>query len=259
MDSQTLPTLSLRHSRLRRWLNRLEYRLLPGLCLRCGLASERELDLCEGCEKDFIGLDHCCHRCAVPLPTPEYRADAVRTVLCGPCLSDPPAFARVLAAYRYEEPLSPLVIRAKTQRNLATLQVLGTLLATSLTRRLADQQLPDVLIPVPLHWRRRLDRGYNQALELARPVALALNIPLQPGLVRRTHYRTQQGLGRDERMRQLRGAFQVKSDVANLRVAVIDDVVTTTGTGRALSKALLAAGAARVEIWCLARTPQGAV
>ncbi|MCK9470074.1 MAG: ComF family protein [Porticoccaceae bacterium] len=252
MAKYPLPPFSTLAPPLRRWLKAAEYQLLPGLCLRCAQPSGRQLDLCPGCESDFAGLGRCCSQCAVPLPL---STVAQPTPLCGNCLVDPPEFSRLIAAYRYEAPLSALVIAAKNHRDLAAAQVLGKLLAAHLIRQLTGQPKPDLLVPVPLHWRRRLVRGYNQALELARPVSRALNIPLQPRLASRVRYLAQQGLGRDERRRQLQGAFKVNSDISNRRIAIIDDVVTTTGTARALSQALLDTGATAVEVWCLARTP----
>ena len=258
MDDHPLPPFSPRYPPLRRWLRAAEYQLLPGLCLRCALPSGRQLDLCPGCESDFAGLGRCCRQCGVPLPSTVRCLSQPSADLCGSCLVDPPAFSRLIAAYRYEEPLSALVITAKNHRDLAAAQVLGRLLAAALIRQLTGQKRPEVLLPVPLHWRRRLARGYNQALELARPVARELDIPLASRLASRTRHLAQQGLGRDERRRQLHRAFRVNGDVSNRHIAIIDDVVTTTGTVRALSRALMDAGAATVEIWCLARTPAGA-
>ncbi len=222
------------------------YHLLPGLCLRCGLPSGRHLDLCPGCEADLAPLGSCCPCCAVPLPAP---------VLCGDCLASPPAFVRALAAYRYQPPLSDLVIALKSRRDLAAGKVLGTLLARHVAQQLGGNGLPDLLVPVPLHWRRRLRRGFNQALELARPVARELSLPLAPALVRRSRHLVQQHKQRHQRRRDLRDAFRVVGEVQGRHIAIIDDVVTTTGTARALSQALVASGAQTVEVWCLARTP----
>ncbi|MEA3299871.1 MAG: ComF family protein [Pseudomonadota bacterium] len=231
---------------LRHPLRTLGFRLLPGLCLCCGLPSGRPLDLCPGCEAALPVLGPGCPRCAIPLPTP---------ALCGECLRQPPAFARVIACHSYGPPVKGLILALKQRRDLAAGRVLGELLAARIAATLPADDRPDLLVPVPLHWRRRLGRGFNQALELARPVAAALGIALAPGLARRIRHLTQEDLGRDARRRQLRGAFRVTRPLAGERIALVDDVVTTTGTARALADALRRAGAGRVEVWCMARTP----
>lgn len=230
---------------LSRLFRDFSYRVLPGLCLCCGLPSNRPLDLCAGCEAALPTIAACCPRCAIPLPA---------TAICGECLVRPPPFTRILACHPYSPPVSGLILALKQHRDLAAGQVLGKLLAQRVRSTLASADYPQRLVPVPLHWRRCLGRGFNQALELARPVSRELGIALTPGAVRRTRAVTQQGLDREARRRQLRGAFAINGEVNGEHVAVIDDVVTTTGTVRALAQALTDAGARRVEIWCLART-----
>lgn len=228
-----------------RLLRHLSYRPFPGLCLCCGLPSNRPLDLCTGCEATLPAIGACCPQCAIPLPA---------TTICGECLVQPPPFTRILVCHPYSQPVSGLILALKQRRDLAAGQVLGRLLAQHVQSTLGSDDYPQRLVPVPLHWRRRLSRGFNQAVELARPVSRELGIPLTPGLARRTHATTQQGRDRDARRRQLRGVFDISRDLSGEHIAVIDDVVTTTGTARALAQALISAGAQRVEIWCLART-----
>ena len=230
----------------RHLLNTFGYRLIPGLCLCCGLASGRELDLCAGCEAALPVLGPACLRCAIPLPTP---------ALCGECLRQPPPFTRVIACHPYAPPVSTLILALKQRRDLAAGRVLGELLTARIAATVPADDRPDLLIPVPLHWRRCFARGFNQARELARPLAAALGIALAPRLARRVQHLTPQHRRRDERHRQLRGAFRICRPLAGERIAIVDDVVTTTGTARALADALIRAGAGPVEVWCIARTP----
>jgi len=159
----------------------------------------------------------------------------------------------VIAPYIYEPPLSHIITRLKHAGDLTAARVLGTLLAQHIMQ--SNIAKPDRLTAMPLHWRRHFSRGFNQSQEIARTVSQATGIPLSSGLVRRIrHTPSQQGAARQQRVRNLRGAFLAKPGCRGLAIAVIDDVVTTTSTARAVAHALKHAGAARVEIWCLART-----
>jgi ComF family protein len=116
--------------------------------------------------------------------------------------------------------------------------------------------LPGALIPVPLHPGRARGRGYNQALEIARAAAAELGVSLQPGLCLRTRAITpQEGLTRPERRRNVRGAFAVRGALPAGHVAILDDVVTTGSTAAEVAKVLRRAGAERIDLWAVARTP----
>lgn len=234
--------------------NRLIANLFPGQCLCCGLPSGRDLDLCASCEGDFQPVTQQCQLCAEPL-----AMDAI----CPRCQQRPPPFSNILVPYLYGPPLDRIITGLKHDGKLSGGRVLGALLAKHVLAKHAlekygeDQQgpLPDCLVAVPLHWRRRLHRGFNQAREIARMVSAQTGIPLANRLVFRvTHTTTQQGQNRGERRKNLRGAFAARACCKGLHIAVIDDVVTTTSTARAISRALMAAGARRVEIWSVART-----
>ena len=118
-------------------------------------------------------------------------------------------------------------------------------------------ELPDLLLSVPLHRRRLRQRGYNQALELARPLAQALHVPLRHDrLQRRRHTGAQTELDAVSRRRNVRGAFAVREGVAlPAHVAILDDVMTTGATLAECARVLRRAGVARVDVWALARAP----
>ncbi|KJS09024.1 MAG: hypothetical protein VR73_03595 [Gammaproteobacteria bacterium BRH_c0] len=227
-------------------LKQFGYRLFPGLCLCCNLPSGRDIDLCQGCEAALPAIGHRCQICALPL---------LHTAICGECLNKPPAFTNIIACYAYQSPVAELILALKNHRNLATGSMLGQLLADRIRATIPRQQYPNLIIPVPLHWRRSLVRGFNQSLELARPVGRELEIAVARNRVKRIQPITQQGRNKDARRRNLRQAFRVVGNVRGLRLAIVDDVVTTTGTTRAMAAVLMAAGASRVDIWCIARTP----
>lgn len=221
------------------------------LCLLCRQGTAGIL--CQGCTAQLSELaigPQQCRQCALPLPA--------NTEYCGECLATPPAFDRVLAPYRYDYPLDFIIGRAKHYHCLRSAAVLSDLLAQHIAHyytALPPREWPTQVTPVPLHWRRQISRGFNQTHTLARTAALAVGLTATPKLLRRTRAtERQQGLSRHKRLANLRGAFSVHS-VQGQRVALVDDVVTTTATTREISKVLRRAGAAEVHIWALARTP----
>ncbi|MGI9257939.1 MAG: ComF family protein [Gammaproteobacteria bacterium] len=112
----------------------------------------------------------------------------------------------------------------------------------------------DAVIPIPLHTRRLRERGYNQALEIARPVAASLRLPLRIAGIRRiVATEPLAELDADSRRRNVAGAFSITRNVEGLRIAIVDDVLTTGATANALAAELLEAGAEHVEAWAVAR------
>jgi ComF family protein len=164
-----------------------------------------------------------------------------------------------VAAFAYAAPVSSLISRFKYEAGLQHGRVLGTLLLEQLQAAYADTPLPQVLVPVPLHPSRLRERGFNQALVLARQLGKALAIPVKAELLRRVRQTpAQQGLVAKARKRNLRGAFCLHEDAVLSRyesVALIDDVVTTMSTVHELARLLVRAseGRLRVHVWCLAR------
>ncbi len=228
--------------------DRLLRLVLPPRCLLCGAPGADGRDLCAGCTADLALNTPCCPRCALPLQTP--------APLCGECLQREPPFTAAWAPFRYGHPLDLLETRFKFGRDLAAGRVLSELLIDR--ARMDAPALPAVLIPVPLHRARLRKRGYNQALELARPLAQALGIALDGDLfVRSKATPPQTGLDANARRRNLRGAFTLAPGAAvPPHVALLDDVMTTGATLREAARVLIRAGVARVDVWALARAPQ---
>lgn len=227
---------------------RLQFALLPPHCLLCGQRSDLCRDLCAACAADLVRNRVCCPRCALPLQMP--------APLCGECLQREPPFVATSAPFIYGQPLDLLMTRFKFGRSLAAGRVLSGLWIGAL--REVSPIKPMLLIPVPLHASRLRDRGYNQALELARPLARALAIPLRhDALLRIRATPAQANLNAKARRRNLRGAFSIVNNAAlPEHVAVIDDVMTTGATLRECARVLKRAGVARVDVWALARAPR---
>jgi ComF family protein len=214
-------------------------RALPQQCVLCatpGLAQA----LCAECYSYLPWLDAVrCPQCA--LPTNEGR-------LCGACLADRPRYDRVSAAFAYSWPLAPLIHHYKYGGNLA----LAPLFARALTRNLASGA--DLIIPMPLAPARLRSRGFNQALEIARVVSHLTRVPLAADACRRVRDSTPQAsLPWNERAKNIRGAFVCDADLSGLRVAVIDDVMTTGETLNELARNLRQAGAIEIQGWMVAR------
>lgn len=222
--------------------------VLPPRCLLCGAAGADGLDLCAGCRGDLAANAPCCPRCAMPLATP--------APACGQCLRREPPFARAWAPFRYAHPLDLLEARFKFRADLAAGRVLSSLMIERAASDAPD--LPELLIPIPLHAARLRERGYNQALELLRPLAQTFGVPLRANaLVRVRATPPQTGLDAVARRRNLRGAFAVASNASlPAHVALFDDVMTTGATLREAAQTLLRAGVARVDVWALARAPR---
>lgn len=222
-------------------LNTMQRWWWPAACLLCGQAAAGR-DFCTECERSLPYLGPACPRCALPLPVTQW---------CGACQQQPPRFARTTALFRYAPPVDRFIHALKYQGALHYARVLGQLLAPRLWRL---NSLPDLIIPVPLHGSRLRERGYNQALELARPLAKALNLPLDYRCLRRTRATAPQiALPPEQRRRNVHGAFWVDGSVKGRRVALVDDVMTTGHTVNAAAACLRQAKAKSVEVWVVAR------
>lgn len=225
-----------------KWLNNVLQNVFPSRCLLCALPAEGALPLCAACVQDLPAIGSACVRCGVALPLP---------MVCGGCLRAPPAWDSAIAVWSYSSAIAWLVQRFKFHGGL----VHGKVLAHGLAERLCESaEHADVIVPVPLHRARLRQRGFNQALELARPVGRRLSVPVDTSVVQRVVRTAEQStLAAAERRRNVRGAFTVCADVRGLSVALVDDVMTTGNTVGELARALRRAGAKSVHVWVCAR------
>jgi len=217
-------------------------RIFGGTCLLCRGNAERGA-LCAACDADLPRLRSAlCPRCALP---------AVAGAVCGRCLSQPPRFDATVAALEYRFPADVLVHALKFRGELA----LAALLARLLEERIAGDPPVHLIVPVPLAKGRLRERGYNQALEIARHVARATGARLAPQACERARETPAQiGLPLAERAANMRGAFRAQGSLDGATVAVLDDVMTTGATLDEIAGALKSAGAAHVVNWVVART-----
>jgi ComF family protein len=237
-----------------RWLGIASARAALGGWLASPCAVCRSWDgsrLCRSCVARFVSQAPRCERCAIEVPA--------GVAVCGACLRDAPSYDRSIAAVDYDHPWDALIAAFKFHGALDLASVLAQRLVAAVEA--AGGVRPDLLLPVPLGPARLAERGYNQAWELARRAARALDCRSDAHLLLRIRDTPQQlALPRARRAANVRGAFLVeprRSDELRGRdVALLDDVLTTGATAAEIAGLLKRAGAARVQVWVVARTPK---
>ncbi len=263
-----MPRLSVRFL-----LRTLTDRLLPGCCALCG--GNGPGPICALCCRTLMPAAVLrCERCAIRLPqTAESSHSRCRSkdgsgatwtapVNCAACAHDSPAFDRTLVLTDYAPPLDRLLQDLKFRAHLPLAAAVGDLLAHAAQQQLTYPPHPDapeiMLLPVPLSRERLAERGFNQAQEIARPLARMLQLKIATDICARIrHTEAQASLPASERQVNMRGAFAVlqRQAVAGKAFWVIDDVMTTGHTLAALAACLKRHGAAHVTNLVIARTP----
>jgi ComF family protein len=187
-----------------------------------------------------------CNACAGELPWIEQG---------GNCLQNPLGYDFSLALFHYQNPIDQLISGLKFQGKLIYARILGELLAKKVLEVYRSQEKPRCIVPVPLHRRRLRERGFNQALEIARPLLRKLAIPVVLDACQRVRYTEAQSLiSGDKRRENVKNAFAVSSRFHFSHVAIVDDVVTTSNTVSELCRVLRGAGVKRIDVWSCART-----
>jgi ComF family protein len=223
---------------------------LPTLCVACREPVHGD-GVCATCwaKLSFIAPPFC-PRLGIP-----FIYDPGPGMLSMEAIADPPAYARARAAVRYDDVARTLVHALKYQDRTDLAPAMGRWMARAGRELLAEA---DVLVPVPLHWKRGWSRRYNQSGALARVIGRQTGVKLSSEALRRVRPTQQQiGLSRKERASNVQGAFKVAADRQSLihgrRVVLIDDVLTSGATVDACARALLRAKAASVDVLVFAR------
>ena len=225
--------------------------VLPPRCLRCGDVIASATGLCPDCWLRIAWLaPPCCARCGQPFPF-----DAGADALCGACLQKLPAYDRARAVFRYDRHSRDLILRFKHADRTESVPAFAGWLARAGAELVESAEL---IVPVPLHWTRLAARRFNQAALLAQALGRATGRAVEPqALERRRQTQSQGRLGRLARFRNVRGAIAVTdrfvAAVANRRILLIDDVITTGATVDSAAKALISAGARGVDVLALAK------
>lgn len=261
MHSHTIRSLYLNYRKL---YAKLSFSLHH--CLLCHCTSDKQI--CQNCLADFFHQSTAsCSRCALPLPIE--TIDHQKERICGECLAltgrQPSRFNTrhyryfdtTEAVYLYRGALPSVLKQFKEQRNFTAGKILAELFCLHITEKYHNSNTaPDLLIPVPLHWRQRWRRGFNQSSWFAKHLSQKLMIPYRDGFSRAGKVTTQKKLSRSQRLHLPNNTFTTTMNLKDLHIAIIDDVMTTGATANAMAVAAKRAGAKHVSIWVLARTPK---
>lgn len=225
----------------------LFHSVFPAECLLCGLKfhqiSVPDEYFCRRCRPTLPYITTACRVCAAVI---------TRTGVCGRCLSSPPYFDASLSVFEFAQPISEIIHKFKYRQQFH----LGKILSVELGRTILslDEPLPEMIIPVPLHKKRLRQRGYNQSAMIARHLSKILKIPHKNNYLSRKKYSPPQiQLSAAQRRRAVSNAFVTNLPRRYRRIALVDDVVTTTHTANQAAKALKRAGNNHVTVWSLAR------
>ena len=224
--------------------------LLPYTCILCNSLSDQRIDLCSYYFNNLPFYPTSCIKCGKPITKIASQ--------CGQCLKSPPQFNNTHILFQYKPPITKLLKRLKFNQNLTNAKVLGELLAKYVAIKYANLKFPNVLLPIPLHPKRIKQRGFNQTIELARPIAKLLKIPIEYKFCHRVRETLPQTmLPAHARRKNLQNAFYINANLTGMHIAVIEDVITTGSTIKSFCQALKQAGAHKIDIWCIARGSVG--
>lgn len=218
---------------------------LPYRCILCDSTCVK-WDLCEYCVPFLPTLSSPCQLCATPLPNGQ--------TLCGKCSMSPPPFDRLFVPMAYDFPLQSLIQKMKFSPSYIHTKILGQITSQFLKQHYEQQAKPRVIIPIPLHSKRLAKRGFNQALEISRPISRSLNIKIDyTSFIRSKATKSQAELKYDERSSNIRDAFTGPVNYKKNFVAVVDDVITTGATVNEFCKTLKRSGVEKIHVWCIAK------
>lgn len=217
-------------------------------CLLCTATTSGLEAICPSCQEDLPYIESACQRCGLPLPQP--------AISCGHCQNDPPTFISCSTIMVYQYPVDYLLQQYKAHGNQPIrhwwLRQIETFLGRAST---AMQGRWQGLVPVPLHWRKQWQRGFNQSFEIAQVLSRQLDLPIYQATKSRDST-AQKNLNRKQRLANLTQGFHVGDCMQGKRLLIVDDVVTTGATANALSQCLYKNGAKSVDVFALARTPK---
>ncbi|MCL7420572.1 MAG: ComF family protein [Methylobacter sp.] len=226
------------------WIDIIQDYLLPPTCILCGNTGFASRDLCYACYIHLFRNNPCCYRCGESF-------EIATEMPCGRCQNRTPAYDRTYAPFTHQGAMRHLITSLKFHAQYKNARLLGQLLAEHVK---TTAEMPDRIMPVPLHKARYRQRGFNQSLEIARTVARELQLPLDLESCRR-HRNTphQTDLPAKQRRKNLKNAFSLVKPIQAGHIAIIDDVMTTGSTVNELATLLKKAGVGRVDVWACAR------
>lgn len=217
---------------------------LPAACILCGVYHKNQEAVCNLCASLLSPINFACNCCRLPLPDNTF-------LLCGNCIKQPPSFDTVLCNYYFDDIFRYLLHKYKYEKAL----FLRYFFVKKMLEALPSNYSSQCLVPIPLHPLRLRERGFNQAVELAKLLALSINKPVNLNLCSKNKFtHSQTKLNRKERIQNLKNTFTTKPTSFE-HITLIDDLVTTGATAQAIANEFKKQGVKRVDIWCIARTP----
>lgn len=215
------------------------------VCWSCGLGHAGKNRLCDDCHDSIKSVFEPCLQCGL--------SHAGDTKTCVQCLSQPKLWQQMIAPLSYASPVSRLIQQLKYNQKLEVLKALMELVLPAF--KSLDEQ-PQLLIPVPLHQNRYIERGFNQSYEITVMLSKALNVAYSDDLVERiVDTKRQSELSLKQRENNIKNAFLVNADIKDYEhIIIVDDVITSGSTVHELTKQCLKKGVKRIDVWALART-----
>jgi len=223
--------------------------VFPSICRLCANPADPGMPVCDACLSRMEFINARCDICG------EAFTEGNTEHVCGDCALDRPVFEKARAWVKFQDPVQIIIHDFKYRRGFYFADWMVTGMLEVFEREFAEDKF-DVIIPVPLHWRRLLTRGYNQALILARPISWKLKIPIAPGaLARAINNPPQVGLSRAKRIENMKKVFAVKKpgQIKGKKILLVDDVITTGATVSEAAKVLGKAGAETVSVLAFGR------
>jgi len=217
-------------------------------CVFCHTPSKQAMALCKDCEEVLPFLPQTrCVQCALPLKSQH-------SGICGVCQNNPTYYDKTISVFSYDRPISQLMIDTKFNSKLIYINLLGKLLAQSITEYY-QTPLPELMIPIPLHKKRLRERGFNQSLEIAKIIKKSINLPINFKCVSRIKNTQPQSKTRANlRQKNIKHAFRVNDFNLPKHIAIVDDIMTTGSTVNELSRILKTSGVEQIDIWCCVKS-----
>lgn len=228
----------------------IKHNIFNPICLLCASPQGNNYALCSPCLNELPWHPaSSCPQCGL----------TSSGMVCGSCISSPPDFDATHSVFLYHYPIDKMMQRYKYGNMLNISHTFGQLLAEKSPLRTLNTSSVDLIIPMPMHPTRLRERGFNQALEIAKILTKNCKEKLDyKGVERQTLTPPQASLPLKERVKNIKGAFKVNTEtidkLAGKRIAIVDDVMTTGASLNELAKTLKKAGASHVECWVIART-----
>jgi ComF family protein len=218
--------------------------LCPLQCLLCDLRAGNDQRICEDCYQSLRTSETRCRQCGMKTP--------LDNSLCGNCLITPPPFDNTYILFNYEKPITQLITHYKFHEKLSLSAFFAAEWIAFFKKN--NVPLPDSIIPIPLHPKRLQTRGFNQALEIAKPLGKYFKIPVDhKSCIRIRNTEAQLHLSAEKRQRNIKNAFTVSKNISARHIAIFDDVMTTGSTVGELCSALKKSGVQEVSVFCCAR------